>query len=77
MAIGFDKQPRTGKVLAVRTWTIRAHEQKTFVLRSPGPRFRVEVHVSPHFRPQDYDTTNGDRRELGAVITYAFRADKR
>jgi hypothetical protein len=77
VAIGFDKQPRTGKFLAVKKWTIRAHEEKTFVLHSPGPRFRVEVHVSPRFRPNDYDSANGDRRELGAVVTYRFSANRR
>ena len=77
LAIGSDKQPRTGKVITVRTWTIRAHDEKSFSLRAPGPRFRVEVRVSPHFRPHDYDPASGDRRELGAVITYTFSAKKR
>jgi len=77
VAIGPDKQPRTGKVLTVTTWRIRAHLHKTFVLHAPGPRFRVEVLVSPTFRPHDYDPASGDRRELGAVIRYTFSTKKR
>jgi Dolichyl-phosphate-mannose-protein mannosyltransferase len=77
LAIGFDKQPRIGKVIAVKTWTIAAKLEKTFVFHAPGPRFRLEVHVSPHFRPHDYDPATGDRRELGAVITYTFSSKRR
>ena len=77
LAIGSDKQPRIGKAIEVKTWTISAHEEKSFVLRAPGPRFRVEVKVTPHFRPHDYDPANGDRRELGAVLTYTFSTKKR
>ena len=72
VGIGPDKQPRTEKVLEVRHWTISAHKQKTFTFQAPGPRFRVEVHVKPHFRPNDYDPANGDRRDLGAVVKYTF-----
>ena len=75
--IGPDQQPRIGKAISVKTWTVRAHQEKSFVLQAPGPRFRVDVNVSPHFRPHDYDPANGDRRELGAVITYTFSAKKR
>jgi len=77
LTIGPDKQPRVGKVTAVRTWTITAKKEKTFLLHAPGPRFRLEVHVTPHFRPHDYDPASGDRRLLGAVITYTFSAKKR
>ena len=77
VGIGPDQQPRIGKAISVKTWTVRAHQEKSFVLQAPGPRFRVDVNVSPHFRPHDYDPANGDRRELGAVITYTFSAKKR
>jgi hypothetical protein len=76
LAIGSDKQPRIGKVLETRTWTIHAKLTKTFVLRAPGPRFRVVVYVSPHFHPHDYDPANGDRREVGAVVRYVFSSKK-
>jgi hypothetical protein len=77
LAIGSDKQPRIGKVTDVKTWTIRAHEEKSFVLQAPGPRFRLEVHVSPRFHPHDYDPANGDRREVGVVIKYSFVSSRR
>jgi hypothetical protein len=77
VAIGPDKQPAIGKPLEVKQWTIRAHEEKTFVLRAPGPRFRVQVAVDPHFHPHDYDPANGDRRELGAVVKYRFVSSQR
>jgi hypothetical protein len=72
VAIGPDKQPAIGKALEVEHWTIHAHDEKTFVLPAPGPRFRVQVTVDPHFHPHDYDASNGDRRELGAVVKYTF-----
>jgi hypothetical protein len=77
LAIGPDKQPRIGKIIATRTWRISAKESRTFVLPAPGPRFRAEVHVSPHFRPQQLDPTKHDNRELGAVVRYTFVEPKR
>jgi len=77
LAIGADQQPKIGRATEVKTWTISAHEQKSFVLHAPGPRFRVEVLVSPTFHPHDYDPANGDRRPLGAVLTYTFHTPKR
>jgi hypothetical protein len=77
VGIGPDKQPRTEKVLETRQWTISAHKQKTFTFVAPGPRFRVEVHVKPKFRPHDYDPANGDRRVLGAVVKYTFVSSQR
>jgi hypothetical protein len=77
LGIGSDKQPHIAKATEVRTWTISAHQEKSLVLPAPGPRFRVEVRVTPHFRPHDYDPANGDRRELGAVLTYRFIPPKR
>jgi len=72
LAIGTDKQPRIGKVTEVHTFTIRAKLAKTFLLHAPGPRFRAEVHVSPHFRPRELDPTKSDAREVGALIKYSF-----
>ena len=77
VGIGPDKQPRTEQVLATKRWTISAHKQKTFTFNAPGPRFRVEVHVKPQFRPHDYDPANGDRRVLGAVVKYTYVGSQR
>jgi hypothetical protein len=73
LGIGPDKQPRIEKLTApTRTWTISAKQTKTFVLPAPGPRFRAEVHVSPHFQPHVLDPANSDNRVIGAVIKYTF-----
>ena len=71
VAIGTDKQPRLGVVTAARKWRIHAKRFKTFVLRAPGPQFRVEVHVTPKFMPAQFEPSS-DRRELGAVVQYTF-----
>src|SRR5712691_3001902 len=72
LVIGPDKQPAIGKVTAVRTWRIHATEFRTFLLRAPGPQFRVEVHVAPKFMPAQYDPNSSDRRELGVQVRYTF-----
>jgi hypothetical protein len=72
LGIGPDKQPRLETVTAKRTWTISAKQTREFVLPAPGPRFRAEVHVSPHFQPLKLDPTKHDNRVLGAVIKYTF-----
>jgi hypothetical protein len=43
------------------------------VLPTPGPRFRVEVTITPTFRPRELSPqTTSDNRDLGAKISYAF-----
>ncbi len=64
--------PALGEVTAVRTWTVHAHEARTFVIPTPKPPFRVEVTISPTFRPSDLDPRTGDTRELGAIVSYSF-----
>ena len=72
--IGPDKEPHIGRVTAVRTWTIHSKQHKVFVLRAPGPRFRVEINVTPTFRPIDLSPqTTSDARQLGAVVTFRFK----
>jgi hypothetical protein len=71
--IGPDHQPAIGRVTATRTWFIHSDLQQTFVLPTPGPRFRVEVHVDPKFVPEELSPgTTNDSRVLGAVVTYRF-----
>jgi len=77
LGIGPDKQPRLEKVTSSRTWTIRAKETKEFLLPAPGPRFRAEVHVSPHFQPLQLNPEKHDNRVLGAVLKYTFLEPKR
>jgi hypothetical protein len=71
LRIGADNQPHMGRVTTTKTWTIHAYQTKTFLLPAPGPSFRVEVKVSPKFRPSDLSTYS-DARLLGAVVSYRF-----
>ena len=66
---GPDKQPALGKVSQVLRWTV--HSGKTRVFRvDGGPRTRVEVTIAPTFSPHDFG--GGDRRRLGAQVSYGF-----
>jgi hypothetical protein len=67
-----DNQPHLRRVTIVKDWVIHAYRTKTFLLQAPGPSFRVEVHVSPKFRPSDLIPGNSDARLLGAVVSYRF-----
>jgi hypothetical protein len=72
IVIGPDKEPHLGTVDQVRRWTVVGKEARTFLIRAPGPRFRVEVSVNPKFEPHELVPSNTDRRKLGAVISYTF-----
>jgi hypothetical protein len=46
---------------------------KKLVLPAPGPHFRVEVNVTPTFRPAELSPqTDSDNRDLGAKIEYTY-----
>jgi hypothetical protein len=71
---GPDKQPHLGRKVAIYTGRLTPKRDLVFRVPAPGPRFRVEVHVSPTFKP--IDVTNGrssDARELGAQVSYTFK----
>jgi hypothetical protein len=70
---GSDKQPHLGRIADVRHRRLTGKNELVFRFRAPGPRFRVEVHVAPTFRP--IEVTHGlasDARQLGAQVTYRF-----
>jgi hypothetical protein len=78
LTIGSDKQPHLGAVTAVRSWTVNAGKTRSFLIRAPGPRFRVEVTVNPKFIPEVLDPQRySDRRQLGAQVTYIFSERRR
>jgi len=77
LVVGADKEPHIGRVTATRRWVVHSHLTKVFTIKAPGPRFRVEVHVDPKFIPAKLDPNLSDRRELGAVVKYAFVEPKR
>jgi hypothetical protein len=66
IVIGDDKQPHVGEPTTVERFDLRRDDEKRLVLRAPGEHFRVEVTVTPTFRPLP------DTRDLGARITYAY-----
>jgi hypothetical protein len=71
--IGADNQPHVGKPAVIKRLVIHSKQQKSVVLDAPGPRFRVEVTITPTFVPMELapDKSN-DRRELGALVNYEF-----
>ncbi len=74
LGVGPDHQPTTRRITKTLFSTIHSRGLETFVLKAPGPRFRVEVHIAPTFVPQKLSPqTSSDARNLGAVITYRFR----
>jgi hypothetical protein len=73
IVIGDDKQPHIGKPTAVKHFPIHSKEEIPVVLNAPGPRFRVEVTITPTFVPAELSPTDQtDRRELGAKVSYVF-----
>ncbi len=72
---GPDKQPRIGRVTAVRRWTLFTGTARRFVLPTPRPPFRVEVRIAPTFSPADYGAS--DQRQLGGSVAFAFSFRRR
>jgi len=68
-----DQQAHIGRETQVRTCSIRGHVPCLLHIPTPPPPFRVEVAVDPVFVPQQLDPANGDARELGAQIEFAFK----
>jgi hypothetical protein len=57
---------------AARIARIEAKEQIVVGLKAPGPRFRVEVTITPTFVPAQLSSDQSDRRQLGAKVSYVF-----
>ena len=72
IVIGNDKQPHLGKPTKVKRFDIHSKEEIPVVLKAPGPRFRVEVTITPTFVPYLLSPDQTDRRQLGAKVTYLF-----
>jgi hypothetical protein len=72
ITIGDDNQPHVVKATAVRRFDIHSKGRVTVPLRAPGPRFRVEVTISPTFVPRQLSAGQSDNRELGAKVRYLF-----
>jgi hypothetical protein len=73
IVIGDDKQPHIGRPTAVERFEIHSKREIPVVLEAPGPRFRVEVTISPTFVPIELSPqTESDNRQLGAKVSYVF-----
>jgi uncharacterized SAM-binding protein YcdF (DUF218 family) len=67
------EQPVIKGVPDVRTAVLAPGKRVRFVLRTPPPPFRVEVSVTPTFRPEKLGAT--DQRDLGAQVRFSFTSD--
>lgn len=72
IVIGPDFNARLGEVTATRTGTFGPRPGRRFVIPAPTPPFRVEVRVTPTFKPNELDPRTGDRRALGALVAFSF-----
>jgi hypothetical protein len=72
MVVGDDKQPHLGKPTGVKQFDIHSKQETVVVFKAPGPRFRVEVTITPTFVPQQLASDQSDRRQLGAKVSYIF-----
>jgi hypothetical protein len=66
-----DQQPALGRVTRKVDSTIGDLQSKVAWIRVPAGGFAVHVVVKNKFSPDDYDH-RGDRRQLGAVLTYRY-----
>jgi uncharacterized membrane protein len=69
---GDDNQPHLGKPTAVVRFRLRSKNERVVLFDAPGPRFRVEVTITPTFVPSELSPGEGDRRELGGKVRYVF-----
>ena len=78
IVIGDDNQPHVGTPTVVKSFVLHKNGRKTLVLPAPGRHFRVEVNVTPTFRPHELSPqTESDNRDLGAKITYVYLPHRR
>ncbi len=67
-------QPAIGRVTDRASGTLAPCLVEGLLLRVPSRPWRVEVTVSDTFVPQEIDSNSGDRRELGAVVSFEISA---
>jgi hypothetical protein len=68
-----DKQPALASVTQIRRWKVESGLERSFVIPTPKPPFRVEVLISPTFVPAQEDSHSSDVREFGAQVSFGFR----
>ena len=72
VAIDASEQPSIGDVTATREAKVPACAVTPVLVRVPSDPWRVEVSVHPTFSPAELDPSLGDRRQLGAVVSFEF-----
>jgi hypothetical protein len=70
-SFGFNS-PLIDKVITERRLYVKRNLYKEFIIPAPSPPFRAELRVKPLFSPHDLNPANGDRRALGAQVSYKF-----
>jgi hypothetical protein len=70
LVINDNNQPILGRITEQSEGTIDSGQTKAAWLRVPAGGFAVHVVVAKKFIPQDYNPLDGDKRELGAEVTY-------
>jgi hypothetical protein len=68
-----DKQPALASVTQIRRWKVESGLERSFVIPTPKPPFRVEVLISPIFVPAQQDPRSSELREFGAQVSFAFQ----
>jgi hypothetical protein len=71
VGIGPDNQPRIERVTETRTFDVPDCKANGATLSPPNVPWRMEITVTPTFRPIDIDPSKSERRQLGAVIERA------
>jgi hypothetical protein len=61
-----DGLPTIGRDTAIREWTAQSGKSRVFIIQSPPPPYRLEVHVAPTFSPSQLG--GSDTRELGVQL---------
>jgi hypothetical protein len=61
-----DGKPAIRSVTSSQTWTVRSRTSRTFMLPTPKPPFRLEIHAGSTFSPADFGSL--DTRQLGAQV---------
>jgi hypothetical protein len=70
--VNSSNQPAIGRVTAQREGELAACQVEPLLVPVPPGPWRVEAEVDETFVPNELDSNQGDRRELGAVVSFRF-----
>lgn len=72
VVVNAENQPAIGKVTATGEGMLGPGQITSLLVPVPPVPWRAEVSVSSTFVPHDLDPSLGDRRKLGAVVSFGF-----